>query len=254
MTNNRERLGFRDGEKGAHSSRTIMLAELATLLGAAPADAHRSRMRELVLDENLLGKRSAANRHNSFRHLSELYGLDAAMPAYRIFRRLWGEDAGGRPLLALLCAVARDPLLRASTDLVLDLAPGAGVDWRAFAATVDRPLAPTTLKSIGQNLASSWTQAGFLSGVMIKTRAQARATPGAATYALALGFMEGGRGGMLLSTAWTRLLDIPADGVLSLVQQASRRGWVEYRAAGDVIDLRVDAWFTDEERGWCDGR
>jgi len=42
--------------------------------------------------------------------------------------------------------------------------------------------------------------------------------------------------------------------VLGLVRQAARRGWVEYRAAGDVMDLRVDALFTDEERGWCDGQ
>ena len=35
---------------------------------------------------------------------------------------------------------------------------------------------------------------------------------------------------------------------------ARRRGWVEYRAAGDVMDLRVEALFTDDERGWCDGQ
>ncbi len=253
-SDNRERLGFRDGDKGTHSSRTMMLGELGTLLDAAPPEAPRSRLRELIVDENLLGKRSAGNRLSSFKHLSELYALDVSVPMYRLMRRLWQEDEEGRPLLALLCAVARDPLLRGSMGVVLDVPEGAGLTSDKLAATVGRPLAPSTLAAIGRNLASSWTQAGFLAGVMTKTRTRARATPGAAAYALALGFMEGGRGSLLLTTPWTRLLDCPTDEVLALVRQAARRGWVEYRAAGDVMDLRVEALFTDDERGWCDGQ
>lgn len=253
-TGRRSRLGFRDGDKGTHSSRTIMLGELATLLGAAPSDAPRARLRELIVDDNLLGKRSAGNRLSSYKHLSELYALDVSAPVYRLMRRLWDEDEEGRPLLALLCAVARDPLLRGSAHIVLDAQVGARLTSDKLAATVGRPLAASTLASIGRNLASSWTQAGFLSGVMTKTRTRARATPSAAAYALALGFMEGGRGSLLLTTPWTRLLDCPADEVLALVRQAARRGWVEYRAAGEVMDLRVEALFTEDERGWCDGQ
>lgn len=253
-SDHRERLGFRDDDQGIHSSRTMMLGDLGTLLGAAPPDTPRSRLRELVVEENLLGKRSAGNRRSSFRYLSELYALDVSVPVYRLMRRLWEEDAGGRPLLALLCAVARDPMLRGSAEAVLDAARGSHLPPATLAATVRRPLAATTLKSAGQNLASSWAQAGFLTGVMTKTRTRAHATPGAAAYALALGFMEGGRGSLLLTTPWTRLLDCPTDEVLALVRQAARRGWVGYRAAGDVMDLRVEPLFTDEEREWCDGQ
>jgi hypothetical protein len=253
-TPNRKLLGFRDGDKGTHSSRTLMLAELTTLLAAAPPDATRSRLRELVVEDNLLAKRSAGNRLSTFKHLSELFALDVAVPLYRVMRRLWDEDAEGRPLLALLCAVARDPLLRRSVDVVLDTAHGTGLTSDKLAATVGRPLAPTTLASIGRNLASSWTQAGFLSGVATKTRTHPRATPGAAAYALLLGFMEGGRGSLLLTTPWTRLLDCPPEEVLNLVKQAARRGWVEYRAAGDVMDIRVEGFFTDAEKEWCDGQ
>lgn len=250
----RQRLGFRDGDRGTHSSRTLMFAELSALLATAPRDASRSRLRELIVEENLLGKRSAGNRLSSFKHLSELYALDGAVPIFRVMRRLWDEDADGRPMLALMCAVARDPLLRASAGVVLDTPVGASLPSNQLAATVSRPLAATTLAAIGRNLASSWTQAGFLTGVMTKTRRRAHASPGAAAFALALGFMEGGRGSLLLTTAWTRLLDCPPDDVLTLVKQAARRGWVEYRAAGDVMDLRVEALFADEERGWCDGQ
>lgn len=250
----RERLGFRDGDKGTHSSRTMMLGELGTLLDAAPARAPRSRLRELIVDENLLGKRSAGNRLTTFQRLSELYALDVAVPVYGLMRRLWDEDPEGRPLLALLCAGARDPLLRGSAGLVLDAPEGTVVTPDELAATVHRPMAPSSHAAIGRRLASSWSQAGFLAGLTSKTRTRARATVGVAAYALALGFMEGGRGSLLLTTPWTRLLDCPTDEVLALVRQAARRGWVEYRAAGDVMDLRVEALFTDDERGWCDGQ
>lgn len=253
-TGTRQRFGFRDGNRGTHSSRTLMLNELSTLLDAAPPGATRDQLRALIEDENVLGKRSAGNRHSSFKRLSELYGLDPAVPVYRIMRRLWEDEPAGRPLLALLCAIARDPLLRASSETVLDAAVGTVLTPMALGATVHRPLAVTTLRSIGQNLASSWAQAGFLSGIMSKTRTRPKATPGAAAYSLALGHMEGGRGSLLLTTPWTRLLDSSPDELLNLVRQAARRGWVEYRAAGDVMDLRVDALFTDEERRWCDAQ
>lgn len=250
----RQLLGFRDGDRGTHSSRTMMLAEMTTLLAALPPSAGRSRAMELVLEENVLGKRSASNRQSSFKRLSELYALDPAVPIYRVLRHLWDNDPEGRPLLALLCAVARDPLLRASAEVVLDAVVGATVTPEALGATVHRPLAPTTRKSISQNLASSWAQAGFLAGVATKTRIRARATPSTAAYALLLGFMEGHRGSLLLATSWIRLLDRAPEDVLVLVRAASRRGLLEYRAAGDVMDLRVDALLTDEERRWCDGQ
>jgi hypothetical protein len=36
----------------------------------------------------------------------ELYGLGPTIPLFRVLRRLWDLDSGGRPLLALLAAIA----------------------------------------------------------------------------------------------------------------------------------------------------
>ena len=252
--NDRERLGFRDGEKGTHSSRTLMLDELSRVLAATQPEAGIAEFRRLVVEDNVLGKRTATTREHTVRKLKALYALDPSVPVYRVMRGLWDHDEPGRPLLAFLCAAARDPLLRASATTILDAPEGASITSDLLSVTVSPRFSATTRKSIGANVASSWTQAGFLAGVMHKTRTRAHATPGAAAYALALGFMEGGRGSLLLSTPWTRLLDRAPDEALDLVRQAARRGWVEYRAAGDVVDLRVDALFTDEERGWCDGQ
>ena len=250
----RQQLGFRDGEKGVHSSRTLMLSELSQVLAATPPDAGIADFRRVVVEDNVLGKRTATTREHTVRKLKALFGLDPSVPVYRLMRNLWEQETDGRPLLALLCAVARDPLIRESVDAILDLPDGAVVTSADMIETVSSRFSATTRKAIGANLASSWTQAGFLSGIMTKIRTRANATPGATTYALALGFMEGCRGSLLLTTLWTRLLDCPPAEVLDLVRQAALRGWVEYRAAGDVMDIRVEALFTEEERGWCSGQ
>ena len=53
-----------------------MLRELSLLLQAAPIEAPRAACARLVIDENCLGKRTAATRKSSLQRLRELYGLD----------------------------------------------------------------------------------------------------------------------------------------------------------------------------------
>lgn len=116
-----ERLGFRYGDKGTHSSRTIMLKELQLLLDALPGKVECKDYVSAVLDENCLGKRTSASRKLSFQRLRELYALDAEILLFRVMRDLWGINPPDcRPLLALLLALARDPLLRITAAPVLE--------------------------------------------------------------------------------------------------------------------------------------
>ena len=43
--------------------------------------------------------------------------LDRRSVLFRGLRDLWDADEAAQPLLALLCSLARDPLLRATADL-----------------------------------------------------------------------------------------------------------------------------------------
>jgi hypothetical protein len=231
-----------------------MLAELVRLLAAAPPDATVPEFRRCVVEGNVLAKRTAITREHTLRKLKALYGLDPAIPVYRVMRRFWDDDPEGRALLALLCAIARDPLLRDSVRLVMETPVGSVISTGQFEESVRPSYSETTRAATASHLVSTWHAAGFLSAGPTRARTRAKPTPGAATYALALGFMEGSRGTLLLTTSWARLLDCGEDVLLGLVRQAARRGWLEYRAAGDVKDIRVEDLFTDEERGWCDGQ
>ena len=96
-----------------------MLEELSLLLDAVPSEATYNEYAFAVIEDNCLGKRTVANRTLSFQRLTELYGLNARLVLFRVLRDLWGQHETSRPLFALLLALARDPLLRATATVVI---------------------------------------------------------------------------------------------------------------------------------------
>jgi hypothetical protein len=245
------RLGFRSGARGTHTSRTIMLADLETLLTAVPKGAKNTEYRQAITTDNALGKKTVATRRLSGQRLSELYGLDAGVPLFRLLRFFWTHDKEGRPILAFLCATARDPLLRTTATTVLTASVGDIVSKESLAEAVQTE-APgrfnsSTLDKIARNAASSWTQAGHLQGHRIKRRTRPKATAATVAYALVLGYLTGSSGQLLLNTFWTRILDLRADRLKALAAEASTRGWITYRQSGSVIEVRFPALVTAEE-------
>ena len=51
-----ESLGFRFGDRGTHTSRTMMLDELRATIEGAPADASRADYVAAIVEHNCLGK------------------------------------------------------------------------------------------------------------------------------------------------------------------------------------------------------
>lgn len=239
-----ERAGFRFGNRGSHSSRTIMLAELGELLATVPPDAPPAAYAEAILTENALGKPTAAARRHDRQHLRELYGCDPRLPLFRVLRRLWDTDEPGRPLLALLTALARDPVLRATAPAVLPLPPGAELVRGPFLDAIRRGTEDrfneAVLDKVARNAASSWSQSGHLEGRMRKLRRRVEPTPGALALAVWLGEREGAGGPSLLATPWTRTLDRSPAELRSLAAESGRLGLLEVRSGGGVLEIRAN--------------
>ncbi|MFN3565338.1 MAG: hypothetical protein ACK4V1_05050, partial [Burkholderiaceae bacterium] len=158
------RAGFRFGARGTHTSRTLMFRELSAALAATPVNGSKADYAAAIIDGNCLGKRTAATRRLSNQRLGELYALDPEVAVFRVLRRLWQSDEAGRPLLALLCALARDPLLAATAAPITELTPGAELQRDAVRTALreaagDR-LNEATLEKVIRNAAASWTQSG----------------------------------------------------------------------------------------------
>ncbi len=246
-----EAAGLKFGARGAHTSRTMMLRELTFLLDGVPDGASAEDYCRAAVDDNVLQKGTATNRHSTYRHLREQYALNPEVGVFRVLRRLWELDREGQPLLALLCALSRDPLLRATAGPVLAAPPGDAVARTrlgdAMASAFPGRLNPSVLDKAARNAASTWTQAGHLQGRRVKTRRQTQATAAAVALALWLGQQCGFFNEAVLRSWWVAVLDLDSDSLWPAVMEAKRLGLVSARRAGDVVELSAEG--LDPGRG-----
>jgi hypothetical protein len=150
-------------------ARTMMLLELQQLLDAVPISAgDGTDYFQTIEEDNCLGKRSQWTRVLTRQHHADLYALSPKTTLFRTLRYFWQRDPEGRPLIAALCAYARDPFLRATASFVLNLSEGQIFSREALEEYLEKKcsgrFSKVTLISMAQNLASSWTQAGNLCG------------------------------------------------------------------------------------------
>jgi hypothetical protein len=228
-----------------------MLRELRQLLAATPRDATYDDYRQAIVEENVLGKRTMATRKESFRRLRELYALSLDVPLFRALRDLWDANPDAQPMLALLCASARDPILRASADMILGTPEGERVTPQmieeATAEAFPGRYNATMLANIGRHAASSWQQSGHLQGRAIKTRARASAHPESTTYGLLLGHLTGAGGERLFGTPWAALLDAQGRFLREQARAAARQGWLDFKSLGGVTEIGFSYLLRDRE-------
>ena len=245
-------LGFRFDRGGAHTARTMMLQELEALLAHVDrVEATSADYLRAIDEENCLRKRSQKTRVLTYRHLRELYALDPSVLIFRALLFFWQRDTAARPLLALLCAYARDSVLRSTAPVILAQPEGATITRESVEAFID-DLEPgrfssATLKSVAQNVNSSWTQAGHLTGKVRKIRSRPSPTAGSAAFALLLGYLTGARGQTLFCTEYAKLLGCSKDRTMELAEEASRRGWIVVKRLGDVVEVLFPNLLTAED-------
>jgi len=229
-----------------------MLDELRAALASCRPDARRDDYLAAIHEDNCLGKRTAATRKLSSQRLSELYALDPEVPLFRVMRRCWYADRDGQAVLALLLALARDPLLRASAPPVLRMRTGEELARQqmtdALSRAVGSRLSESTLDKVVRNAASSWTQSGHLKGRGRKVRQGVTPTAVTTAFGLLLGYLAGKRGAPLFESLWAQVLDAPAGELMHLARDARRLGFLDMSQSGGVIDVAFSRLLAPHER------
>jgi hypothetical protein len=228
-----------------------MLAELTQLLAAVDPGSAREDFLRAIVEDNVLGKSTSSTRRITAQRLSELYALDTSVVLFRALARLWPIDRDSHAVLALLCSLARDPLLRATTPSVLSLRDGQSFDRDAMASALrlhaGARLNEAILDKVVRNSASSWTQSGHLAGRMLKRRQRVTPTAVTVSMALLLGYLQGLRGPAILRTTWCEVLDSTPEALSGLATRASMAGLLRYRQAGEVIEITFPDLLTKQE-------
>lgn len=249
---NAKQIGFSNG--GAISSRTAMSDELRKLLASLPLDADASAYQKAVLDDNILEKSTASNREKTLKFLRSLYALDPRICLFREMRRLSRFAAEDAPLMFGLLAMAREPILQACLDMVLQVRVGDTLDRKAFEDWI-RAHAPGRYSeamyvSFSHNLYASFFQFGYLGASIGKARTRVRPSSGiaSATFAAFLDWLSGMNGVALLQAPYSRALDLPTDEHLALILAAGRQGLMKVAYSGGVLELAFPGFLRDGEQ------
>lgn len=234
-------LGFKFGKNGAHSARSMMIEELKHLLFSRDKTTNKFEYEDDILNFNILHKPTEKSRKLTYRHLVDLYALDNQVLLFSVLREWWEKHEESQPILALQLAVARDPLLRASADIILRLEPGehlARETVEAFLAHDDpNRFSAASLKSFAQNINGTWTQAGYLSGRAKKYREIPEVSYVNVAYALFLAHCHGLSGQRLFDSFWCRMLAQDKERLFELAHRASLRGMINFKQASEVVEV-----------------
>lgn len=231
-----------------------MAKELRLLLEATSPSANMDDYRNAIVEENALAKPSMQTRRKSFSYLRDRYGLDPSIPLFRVLRALCDAEPDAMPLLAMLVAVARDPILRASAPAVATATVGSPLASRDIAAMIEHEfpesLTAKTRESTSENAMATWIQAGlYRKGRTQHTRQVVTPSPASTTMALLLGTLSDVSGEQLLTTTWAHLIDGTPQVLLGLARESAQRGWLEFRHAGGVLDITFRQFAPELEGG-----
>lgn len=253
-----ERLGFREVRGTIHSSQTILSVNAQLLIEEIGTDVacwNRATIEEAILHRNLFSKRTESARIGSLRDMIALYGFDRPPPVTRAAFKLWSATANHLLLLGAL-AVARDPILRATSAVIFETPIGEAINYRTMVKRLDslypERFSVGTLRAIGERCVSSWGQIGHLGHGKVRQRISVNADSANAAFAAFLAISCGLAGSSILDSGWFRMLDVSPEQGMSLLRRAEAEGHVRLRVAGHVTDISLAGEHEDLTKGGGD--
>lgn len=215
-----------------------MFAELARVMDYGGQDGSFLSS----LDQNITNKATKTNREITNRLLRKLYGFDTRSPAFLCFHHFWQITGDGeKPLLAILFALGNDYLLNESLPVVLNTPAGEKVKVESFEENLEklhpRRFSAISRTAIAQRLASSWKQAGYITGKVKSIRSKTQPGYLVVAFALLLSYLHGDRGDYILASKWAKALDLSEERLRELAFEAAKRDLLSYQFSGEVTTI-----------------
>lgn len=194
------------------------------------------------LELNVTGKKSGSGRLETAKFLTRLYSLDEKHPSFTAFQYFWKmASSADRSLMAFIYAVNHDNLLAESVEVIGSIRLGEKVFTQSLEENIEKyhskKYAPSTLRSIAQNIASSWKQARFIEGKVKNIRVQPEINFKVACFAFLLAYLKGDRGDYIWSSVGVKSLGLSEDKLRILAIECSKKDLVHYQHAGGVTSF-----------------
>ena len=221
-----------------HTSRTMMYAELEKVMNYSIEEDNYFE----ALNQNITGKLSNSGAVNTAQYLKKLYRFNIEYPPFIALKYFWKiVEPNCRPLLAFIYAVNHDGLLAQSIEVVCKSKYGERVPVENFESNIEyyhpHRFSPKTRKSISQNIASSWKQAGFIEGKVRNIRVHPDINYHVACFAFFLAYLNGDRGDFIWRSKGAKALCLPESTLHDLAAECNTRDLMLYQSAGEVTTI-----------------
>jgi hypothetical protein len=194
------------------------------------------------LSSNIFNKKSADGIRQTSNFLKRLYGFDLLNPQFRAVKYFWKiTDHNDKPLLAFVYAINNDDLLAESIQILQDIKPGSKVPIEILDEHIEKyhpnQYSPNTRRSMAQNIASSWKQAGFIEGKVKNIRTQPGISFTVAGFAFVLAYLKGDRGDFIWNSIGVKALLLNESKLRELAIECAKRDLMQYQYAGSVTAI-----------------
>ncbi len=221
-----------------HTSRTMMFAELEKVMDYSIEND--SFIESLA--QNVTGKKSSSGVEKTANYLKRLYGLDMTYQPFKAFRYFWKlADNKDKTLLAFIYAINHDDLLAESIQVLQIIKPGEKVGIELFEEVIEKyhpnQYSANTRKSMAQNIASSWKQAGFIEGKVKNIRRQPEINFSVACFAFLMAYIKGDRGDFIWNSIGVKALCLYESRLRELAIEGAKRDLMQYQYAGSVTAI-----------------
>lgn len=224
--------------KTIHTSRTMMYAELEKVMAhSLDGDTFLES-----LGQNVTGKKSNSGVEKTANYLKRLYGFDINYLPFVAFKYFWKiSEPNEKPLIAFVYAINHDDLLAESIEVLQSVKLGEKTSIELFEELIEKyhpnQYSANTRKSMSQNIASSWKQAGFIEGKVKNVRRQPSISYRVACFAFLLAYIKGARGDFIWNSIGVNALCLYESKLRELAIECTKKDLMQYQNAGSVTTI-----------------
>lgn len=229
--------------KTIHTSRTIMSAELREVMDFPRVNLDYFE----IMEDNVFNKKTESSKRKTINYLTQLYSFKKDDEKFLSLEDYWSKmEDSEKTLLAILFAVSKDYMLQESVDFVKSIKDTDKASIEAFEANIEHyhvnRFSPKTLRSVSQNVASSWKQAGYVLGKMKNIRTVNHPSYFAVSFAFLMAYIDGFRGDYLFDHPSVKALDASKEEIITLIKAASDRELLVFNRSGVSLVISFDKY------------
>lgn len=221
-----------------HTARTMMHLELSKVMDfSIEKDNYFESM-----SNNVFGKKSQDGIKKTTNFLTLLYGFNISSPEFKAFKYFWSKcELEEKALISFIFAINNDYLLQESIPVVANCNAGNKVNIELFMENIEKyhpnRFTENTLRSMAQNIASTWKQAGFIIGKVKNIRTEPNITYKVACFAFLMAYLKGDRGDFIWGSIGVNALCMYESKLRELAIECAKKDLMQYQYAGSVTAI-----------------